>query len=211
MAISDHVTIYKGVQIGSGPDIEPYVSLGKPVGEHSELIIGANFSAGPGVVVRAGTIIGDDVNLIAQVFVGNKNTIGDRVRIGPASTLSYGVTVGSDVRIQSNVQLERIVIGDNVFVGPKVVVIDDLHPACPKYQECCDKSVVEHHVSIGAGVYIGPGITIGHHTQICAGSLLLEDVPPYSVMVGMPARRIKDFRTLPCPPGLYKRAFEYWD
>jgi maltose O-acetyltransferase len=51
--------------------------------------------------------------------------------------------------------------------------------------------VIEHHVWIGARVIILPGVHIGHHAAVGAGSVVTTSIPPYSLAVGNPARIIR--------------------
>ena len=67
---------------------------------------------------------------------------------------------------------------------------------------------MESWLSIGANVTVGPGVTTGHHSQIYAGVVVINDIPPNSVVAGNPAPILKEFRDLRCKSGLYTRPFE---
>lgn len=65
------------------------------------------------------------------------------------AVIKNGCRIGNYVRINAFVFMERVEIGNNVFIGPHTVFTDDLHPPCPKYAECVPKTTVGSNVSIG--------------------------------------------------------------
>lgn len=204
---------YKNVEIGEGAIIEPLAILGIQDRFHpeSKLVVGKNAFIGSRCTIYTGVTIGDNFDLSDQSSVFTNNIIGDRVRIGPKAVIKNDCVLGNDIRINSQVFLERVVMENNIFVGPHTVFSDDYHPPCPKAKECVPKTYVESFVSIGANVFLAPGIRIGHHTQIYGGAVVLKDVPPYSVVAGNPARVIKKFTELECHTKFYNKPFEWWD
>lgn len=204
---------YKNVEIGEGAVIEPLAILGIQDRFHPEakLIVGKNAFIGSRCTLYTGVKIGDNFDLSDQSTVFTNNVIGDRVRIGPKAVIKNDCVMGHDIRINAMVFLERVILENNIFIGPNTVFSDDLHPPCEKSKECVSKSYVESFVSIGANVFIAPGVRIGHHSQIYGGAVVLKDVPPGSVIAGNPGRKIKNFDELECKAGFYKKPFEWWD
>jgi len=204
--------IYPNVTIGDGAKVEPFAILGIHDRFHSDAttIIGRDSFIGSRCMVYNSVTVGNNFDISDQSSVFYDNVIGDRCRIGPKAVIKNGCRIGSDIRIQAHTYLERVVLGSSVFVGPGAIFTNDRHPPCPYNGECTPVTKVDDFVSIGANVTITPGIQIGHHTQIYAGSVIVSDVEPYSVMAGNPARRIKDFRELKCDPGLVARPFASW-
>lgn len=114
-----------------------------------------------------------------------------------------GITIGKNcflgeynvVRGQGGVH-----IGDGVYTGPMVQILAVNHvfddPARPIREQgiTAQGIVVEDDVWIGAGAIVLDGVTIGRGSVIGAGSLVADDIPPYSMAVGTPARPIKDRR-----------------
>lgn len=105
-------------------------------------------------------------------------------------TLPYTCRLGRRVRIwhHSGIILSAYAIGDDVHIRQNTtfgVVRRNANAEIP---------VIENHVDIGCGVCILGGIRIGHHSVIGANAVVLEDVPPYSVVVGIPGKVVK---TLP--------------
>jgi acetyltransferase-like isoleucine patch superfamily enzyme len=79
-----------------------------------------------------------------------------------------------------------VTIGDDVFIGPHVCFTNDKYPPSKDYGK--NMTIVEDSASIGAGSVILPGIRIGHHAKVGAGSVVTHDVPPRATVWGNPAR-----------------------
>lgn len=114
-----------------------------------------------------------------------------------------GLTVGNNVSMNDEVWINAsggVEIGNNVLIGPKTVIHSANHryedPHVPiRFQGHIHKKVViEDDVWIGGGVIILPGVRIGRGSIVGAGSVVTKDVAPYTVVVGVPARRIKERR-----------------
>ena len=123
--------------------------------------------------VLSGAIIGVDCNICDHVFIESKVSIGNRV------------TVKCGVQIWEGITLE-----DDVFVGPNATFTNDIYPRSKKPFQLLT-TIVGQRASIGANATILCGISIGSGAMIGAGSVVLEDVPPYAVVVGNPARIIR--------------------
>ncbi len=211
--ISSHALVYPNVTLGENAIVEPYAILGIEDRFHptAQLTIGQNAFIGSRCTVYSGVTAGDNLDLSDQTTIFTDNILGDRVRIGPKAVIKNGCRIGNDVRINSQVFMERVILGDHVFIGPHTVFTDDLHPPCPRYADCVPKAEVESYVSIGAQVMIAPGVRIGHHSQIYGGAVVTQHVEPHSVIGGNPGKLIKRFEDLECEPGHYKKPFEWWD
>ena len=82
------------------------------------------------------------------------------------------------------------VIEDDVFLGPNITIANDKYP--PRYDSSLwEPPVIKKKATIGAGVVICPGVTIGEGAIIGAGAVVVRDVPPDQVWLGIPARRMR--------------------
>jgi UDP-2-acetamido-3-amino-2,3-dideoxy-glucuronate N-acetyltransferase len=149
---------------------------------------GAHVGAGTRICsfshVYADAVIGRDCNINEHVLVENQVCIGDRV------------TINSGVQVWDGVTLE-----DDVFVGPNATFANAPLPGSQQCQQDFLKTIVCAGASIGANATILPGITIGTHAMIGAGAVVTQDVPSYAIVVGNPARLLRQ--------GTCKTAFRY--
>src|SRR5579862_256252 len=110
--------------------------------------------------------------------------MGENVEIGPYSTLwgAGGIVIGNNVHIGAHV---AITAHEATHVRPERV--DPWDPLIFEF----GRVVVEDHVLICSGTQIIPGVRIGHHAMVGAGAVVIDDVPPYALVVGVPARIVK--------------------
>ncbi|WP_084084543.1 acyltransferase [Cupriavidus sp. USMAA2-4] len=126
------------------------------------------------VHVCAGAKIGRDCSLGQNVFVGNHVSIGD------------------NVKIQNNVSIfDNITLEDGVFCGPSMVFTNVYNPrSLISRKEEYRNTLVKRGATLGANCTIICGATIGEFSFIGAGAVVNKDVPPYALVVGVPARQI---------------------
>jgi UDP-2-acetamido-3-amino-2,3-dideoxy-glucuronate N-acetyltransferase len=125
-------------------------------------------------------------HLIAGCKVGADCSLGQNVVIGK------DVIIGNGCKIQNNVSVyEGVELQDNVFCGPSMVFTNVYNPRCefPRKNEY-RKTIVKKGTTIGANATIVCGVTVGCYAFIGAGSVILEDVPDFALMVGNPARQV---------------------
>jgi UDP-2-acetamido-3-amino-2,3-dideoxy-glucuronate N-acetyltransferase len=150
-------------------------------------------------VIEEGAIIGEDVKIWQDAHVRSGAVIGDKVIIGRNVFIDAGVRVGRCCKIQNSAMLyQGTEVADGVFIGPGVVVTNDVHPRAVTPQGQLKTSddwslkgvVILEGASIGAGAVLLAGITVGRWAMIGAGAIVLEDVPPHTLVVGVPARAV---------------------
>jgi acetyltransferase-like isoleucine patch superfamily enzyme len=111
---------------------------------------------------------------------------------------SRGTTIGRNVDISQFVFMEDsypslITIEEYVDIGPKVIIVthdSSLHCIDSKFPIQCDKVLIKKNAYIGAGALLLPGVVIGEYSIVAAGSVVTKDVPPYTIVAGVPARKI---------------------
>ena len=113
--------------------------------------------------------------------------IGAYTEIG--STPEYPTSIGK-CKIQAKAFIPPgVTIEDDVFIGPGVMFANDKNPKANGVWAPM-KTIVRKGASIGMGALIGPGVDIGEGAVIGMGSVVLSNVPPGEVWVGIPARRL---------------------
>jgi acetyltransferase-like isoleucine patch superfamily enzyme len=126
--------------------------------------------------------------------------IGDDVKIGTFVEIQKGARIGSRCKISSHTFIcEGVILEDEVFVGHNVTFINDLYPRSTnkdgQLQTEADWRCVSTHVkkgaSIGSGVTLLCGITVGSKSVIGAGSVVTRDVPAGAIVAGNPARVLR--------------------
>ncbi|HDZ23097.1 MAG TPA: N-acetyltransferase [Desulfobacteraceae bacterium] len=130
--------------------------------------------------------------------------IGDDTRIGTFVEVQKGASIGKKCKISSHSFIcEGVTIEDNVFVGHNVTFINDRYPRAvnpdgrPKGER--DWTVVptrvERGASIGSGVTILCGLTIGADSIVGSGSVVTRDIPAGEIWAGNPARFLRKANT----------------
>lgn len=121
--------------------------------------------------------------------------IGDNCKIGTFVEIQTGVKIAANCKIQSYVFLPPgVEIEEGVFIGPHACFTNDKTPRAldaigrPNFFWKMEKTLVKKGASIGAGVVILPGITIGEGAMVGAGAVVVKDVEPYTVVYGNPAK-----------------------
>lgn len=126
----------------------------------------------------------------------------NKVRVKALKKL--GFMVGTDVYVPDSLIITqnfvnnqgRLLLGDHVSIGPNVTFILASHPNYSRLRDIIDSKpgviTVKNDAWIGAGSIIMNGVTIGEESIVGAGSVVTKDVEPHTVVVGNPARKIKE-------------------
>ena len=117
---------------------------------------------------------------IGKCRIGNDCTIHSHVWIAD------GVIIGNGVKIQAFTFIPKgVVIEDGAFIGPRVTFTNDKYP--PRTENDWQEIHVGRNSSLGAGVVVLPGVTIGEEVLIGAGSVVTKNIPSHCVAYGVPA------------------------
>tara|TARA_B100000519_G_C14175090_1_gene405813 strand:- start:255 stop:761 length:507 start_codon:yes stop_codon:yes gene_type:complete len=140
------------------------------------------------VSIGGGTKIWHFSHIQSGANIGKNCSIGQNVNVG------NNVIIGNNVKIQNNVSIyEGVELEDYVFCGPSMVFTNIKIPRSEFPQRGSNyylKTLVKKSASIGANATIICGVTIGEYALIGSGSVVTRDVPPYTLVVGNPARVI---------------------
>ena len=113
--------------------------------------------------------------------------IGDNAVIMMGASINIGSVVGEGTMIDMNVVLGgRATVGQNCHIGAGTVLAGVIEPPSAK------PVVIEDDVVIGANAVVLEGVTVGKGAVVAAGAIVIDDVAPYTVVAGTPARKIKD-------------------
>ncbi|SPN99560.1 related to acetyltransferase (nodulation protein nodL) [Cephalotrichum gorgonifer] len=134
--------------------------------------------------------------------VSNIGRLGEDVVVEAPFTCDYGynVSIGQNVFIGRNCTIQdscEVKIGDNCVIGPNVsihattVSLDPKRRMGSKGPQIGRPITIEADCFIGAGALILPGRTIGKGSTVGAGAIVTKDVPPFTIVVGAPARVVR--------------------
>ena len=138
----------------------------------------------PGAVIGAGTRVWHFCHVMAGAVIGERCSLGQNVFVGSRAR------IGNNVKVQNNVSIyDCVEIEDDVFCGPSMVFTNVMNPRSAVSRK--DEYVttrVRRGATIGANATIICGSTLGEYAFIGAGAVVKGDIPPYAMVVGVPAR-----------------------
>jgi acetyltransferase-like isoleucine patch superfamily enzyme len=202
--IADTAVVYPGVEIGEDVFIGDYAVVGKhPVlgrrstaarSELFPLVVGDGASILAGAVLFAGTRLGNGVIVGDQACVRERCELGEEVVVGRGSLVENDVSIGARTRVQANAYVTAYsLLEEDVFIAPGVITTNDNFMGRTEKRHALRKgATIRRAARVGAGAVLLPGIEIGEEAFVGAGAVVLEDVPPRAVVVGNPARQIRE-------------------
>jgi acetyltransferase-like isoleucine patch superfamily enzyme len=200
----ENVVIYPGTVIGDGCRIGDNVVLGKQPAlsprstakreELPPLELGEGTIVSTGSVVFAGTRIGARVILGDQSCVRERCVLDDDVVVGRGSLVENDTRVGARTKIQANAYVTAYsILEDDVFIAPCVVTTNDNFMGRTEQRHALRKGpTIRRGARIGGGAVLLPGIEVGEEAFVGAGAVVVRNVPPRALVVGNPARQIRD-------------------
>jgi len=197
-------TVYPGTVLGDGVRVLEYAVIGKQPNLSAASTakrdplppaeIGEDTVVSTGAVVFAGSTIGP------RSIVGDQSCIRERVHLGENCVLGRGsliendTTVGSGTRIQAGAYITAYsTLEEDVFIAPCVVTTNDNYMGRTERRRTEMRGpTIRRSARVGGGAILLPGIEIGSEAFVGAGAVVTRDVPPGKLVVGSPARVLRD-------------------
>lgn len=183
--IGDNVIIgYRDIKPGQSTPAEPMVT---EIGE------GAMIRSGS--VIYVGTKIGSNSMVGHNAVIRENTIIGHNTYIGSLTAIEGDTKIGNYVGIHTQCHITKFCdIGDYTFIAPLFVGAND--QAMSHMRATHGQNLVgfttDKYVRIAVAVTVLPGVHFGEGCIVAAGSVVTKDVPPYKVVMGVPARVVKD-------------------
>jgi acetyltransferase-like isoleucine patch superfamily enzyme len=202
--IAPTAIVYPGTIVSEGCRILDYAVVGKEptlsprsTTKQEEL---PPLELGPGTIVSTGAIVFAGTRLGARVIVGDQACVrercdvGDDVVIGRGSLVENDTVIGARTKIQAMAYITAYsVIEDDVFIGPCVQTANDnFMGRTEKRHELRRGPAVRRGARVGLGAVLCPGVEIGEEAFVGAGTVVIDDVPGGTVVVGNPARILRE-------------------
>jgi len=145
----------------------------------------------PTAIVDAGASIGEGSRVWHWVHICAGARIGAGCSFGQNVFVGNDVVIGNNVKVQNNVSIyDAVTLEDDVFCGPSMVFTNVVNPRSAVNRKAeYRRTRVGRGASIGANATLICGHDVGEYAFIGAGAVVTSDVPPYALMLGVPARR----------------------
>jgi acetyltransferase-like isoleucine patch superfamily enzyme len=194
--------IYENVNLGAGTMVEDFCIVGTPprgaAAGALATVIGDGSVIRSHTVIYAGNTIGRNFQTGNKVNIRESNRIGNNVSIGTLSVIEHHVEIADNVRIHTQVFIpEYSVLEEGCWIGPNVVFTNAKYPLSPGVKDSLAGPIIRKGAKIGANSTLLPGVVIGENALVGAGSVVVRDVPAGAVVVGNPARVIRQVSELP--------------
>ena len=190
--LGEGVKVLEGAVVGKQPTLSPRSTAKREPLQPTT--IGDGTIVSTGAIVFAGSSIGARVILGDQSCVRERVEVGDDVVLGRGSYIENDTTVGAMTKIQAEAYITAYsTLEDNVFIAPCVVTTND------NYMGRTEKRLTEMRgptirrgARVGGGAILCPGVEIGEEAFVGAGAVVTKDVPPRALVVGNPARVLRE-------------------
>ena len=197
-------TVYPGTVLGDGVKVLENAVVGKQPALSARstarrdplppAVIGDGSVVSTGAIVFAGTRIGARVVLGDQSCVRERVAIGDDVVIGRGSLVENDTAIGAQTKIQADAYITAYsTLEEHVFIAPCVVTTNDNFMGRTERRHALRKGpTIRRGARVGGGAVLCPGIEIGEEAFVGAGAVVTKDVPPRALVVGNPARVVRE-------------------
>lgn len=199
--IGDGAVIYDNVEIGANSIVCNDCIVGEPLSSYyhdpsytnPKTIIGENSLLRSHTIIYAGVKTDCEFSTGHRVTIREMSTFGRNCSVGTLSDIQGYVIMGDYSRLHSNVHIgQKSTIGDFVFIYPYVVLTNDPTPP----SEICVGPTIGNFSQVATMSVLLPGVVLGSHVLIGAGSIVSKNVADYSLTLGNPAKHLKDVREI---------------
>ena len=190
--VPDDCTILDYAVVGKQPTLSPRSTASRA--ELPPLELGPGAVVSTGAIVFAGTRIGARAIVGDQACVRERCELGDDVVVGRGSLVENDTTVGARTKIQAMAYVTAYsTVEEDVFIAPCVQTSNDnFMGRTERRHELRKGPTIRRGARVGAGAVICPAVEIGEEAFVGAGAVVVKDVPPRVVVVGNPARVLRD-------------------
>jgi acetyltransferase-like isoleucine patch superfamily enzyme len=190
--LGEGVKVLEHAVVGKQPTLSPRSTAKREPLPPTE--IGDGTIVSTGAIVFAGSTIGAGCILGDQSCVRERVSIADDVVVGRGSLVENDTTIGSGTRIQAEAYVTAYsTLEEDVFIAPCVVTTNDNFMGRTEQRKALMKGpTIRRGARIGGGAILCPGIEVGEEAFVGAGAVVTKDVPPRKVVVGNPARVLRD-------------------
>ena len=199
--IGDNSSIYDNVVIEDNSIIANDCIIGEPLQDYyyAENYENPKTIIKTGSLIRSHTIIYSGCEFGINFSTGHRVTIreytkfGNNCRVGTISDIQGYSTFGNHCWLHSNVHIgQKSKIGNFVFIYPYVVFTNDPTPP----SDICIGPTIDDYSQIAVFSVLLPGVKVGKHSLVGAGSIVGKDVGDYQLVLGSPAKFVKDVREI---------------
>ena len=146
-----------------------------------------NPKKGTGIVTGSNVEIAPSASVWNYVVIGDNTKIGEGTIIGSFCDIGKDVVIGKNCNIQAHVTISNgCILGENVFIAPNSSLLNDKYPK----STFMTPPIIKEGARIGGGVTILPDVTVGEKAVVGGGSVVTKNVPPKTVIAGVPAKAV---------------------
>ena len=190
--LGDGVRVLEHAVVGKQPTLSPRSTAKRePL---APTVVGEGSVISTGAIVFAGSTLGARVIVGDQSCVRERVTVADDVVIGRGALVENDTTIGARTRIQADAYVTAYsTLEEDVFVAPCVVTTNDnFMGRTERRLELMKGPMIRRGARVGGGAILCPGIEVGEEAFVGAGAVVTKDVPARKVVVGSPARVLRD-------------------
>ena len=190
--LGEGVKVLEYAVVGKQPSLSPRSTASREPLPPAELGDGTIVSTG--AVVFAGTRVGARVIVGDQACVRERCIVGDDVVVGRGSLVENDTSIGALTKIQAHAYITAYsVLEEEVFIAPCVATTNDnFMGRTERRHELIKGPTIRRGARVGGAAVLCPGVEIGEDAFVGAGAVVVRDVPPRAVVVGNPARQIRE-------------------